>query len=436
MTNGTSENALMARSRINFLKIWVGQGASQVGSQISLLAIPTLAILVYHATPFEASVVGALEVVPFTLFSLLAGPLVDRLPRRAVLIVCDVARFAAIATLAGTYLAGLHHMWIIYAVAFVVGTFTVFFDITFMSFIPHVVAKEHLLTANSRLGATNSVAQTAGPSVGGLLIEFLGPARTLVVDAVSYLVSVAALVLVRVKEPRRNNSTLRIRVLFAEIREGLVYVRRSPVLARVALTNAMCDFGQSIIHSVYLVFIYNSLHLPPGQVGFVLAVTGVSFAAGAILLPRVTRWLGFGRTMAFSVLLGMGIELLTPLAMLGFAVVVLVGINIVTGATNAFYDINQLTYRQKRTPDELQGRVHATMRMTFQGPTPFGYLLGGALATFVGVAATIFVGAVVSTIGATALLTGAVLRLRSIDEVDPDPDPGKPLSSATTKEDL
>lgn len=423
MSGAGTDTARLARSRSNFLKLWIGQGVSQFGSEISLLAIPTLAILVYDATPFEASVVGALGVIPFTLFSLPVGPLADRLPRKAVLVACDVGRAAAIGMLAITYLAGAHEMWIVYGTAFLVGTCTVFFDITHMSYVPFVVAERDLLSANAKLSGTASIAQTAGPSVGGLLIQALAPARTLVLGAVSYLASALAIALVRAEEPKRERPRLRLKLLFTEIVEGLVYVRRTPVLARIAITNAVVDFGQAIIQAVYLVFLYNSLHLPPAQVGFVLAVTGVSFTIGAVLLPKVTAVLGFGRTMAFSILLGMGIELLTPLAMLGFAFVVLAGINAVAGATNAFYDVNQLTYRQKITPDELQGRVHATMRMTFQGPEPFGYLAGGGLATLVGVPATVFIGAVISTLGATILLTGPVLRLRTADEITRAPAP-------------
>jgi MFS family permease len=424
-----------ATVRSNFLKVWVGQGVSEFGTQMSALAIPTLAIIIYHATPFQASVAGALGVAPYALFSLPAGPLADRLPRRAVIVVCDAGRAVAVGSLAATFLLGYHHMWVVYAVEFALGVFTVFFDITFMSFLPQVVPGDRLLSANSRLSATSSVAGTAGPSIAGLVIEWLGPARTLIVDSLSYVVSALAVLLVRVEHPRRPPRTRGLRTLYTEIREGIAYVFGTPVLARVALTNAVCDFGQSMIKAVYMVFVFDSLHLGPGVVGFVMAVEGVSFTIGAVLLPRVVRRFGFGRTMAFSILLGMAVELVTPVALLGFAVAILMGIKLVTGATNAWYDVNQLTYRQRLTPDELQGRVHATMRMTFAGPTPFGYLLGGALATGIGVATTLFLGAVVSTAGATLMLTAAVLRLRTIDQVDEaDQDEAESVTSAASKE--
>lgn len=426
MTGAQTPAGPGSRSRSNFLRIWFGQGASQFGSEISLLAIPTLAILVYDATPFEASVVGALGVIPFTLFSLPVGPLADRLPRKKVLVACDIGRAVAIGLLALTYLVGVHQMWVVYATAFVVGTCTVFFDITHMSYVPQVVAEKDLLSANAKLSGTASVAQAAGPSLGGLLIQVLAPARTLILGAVSYLASAIAISMVRGEEPKRERPKLRLRLLFTEIREGLSYVRRSPILARIAITSAVTDFGQAVIESVFLVFLYKSLHLPPGQVGIVLAVTGIAFTVGAVLMPKVTAMVGFGRTMVFSIVLGMGIELLTPLAMLGFAFVILVGVNIVGGMTNAFYYVNSLTYRQKVTPDELQGRVHATMRMTFQGPEPFGYLAGGALATFAGVPVTIFIGAVISTLGALILFYKPILRLRTADDIVPDRVPAAP----------
>lgn len=431
----TEKGKAAAVARLNFLKMWIGQGVSDFGSQMSILAIPTLAILIYDATPFEASVVGALGVAPFALFSLPAGPLADRLPRRMVIIVCDVGRALAVALLAISYLSGYHHMWVVYVVAFVVGVFTVFFDITYMSFLPQVVPPDQLLAANSRLSATGAVAGTAGPSLAGLLIEAIGPAKTLVVDAVSYVVSGAAVMTVRVTAPKRERATGGVRTVLTEIKEGVVYVFSKPVLARVAVVNAVCDFGQSIIKAVFLVFVYNSLHLGPGVVGFVMAVEGISFTIGAILLPKVVRRFGFGPTMAYSILFGMAIELITPVALLGYAVVILIGINLVTGATNAWYDVNQLTYRQRLTPDALQGRVHATMRMCFAGPTPFGYLLGGLLGTVIGVATTLFVGAVISTAGAAIMLTGAVLRLRDVDDIDPEHPEPVPVEAAAPAKD-
>jgi MFS family permease len=410
MSTSTNENLRTAPSRANFHKLWAGQGVSQFGSQVSLLAIPTLAILVYRATPFQASVIGALQVAPFAIFSLPAGPLADRLPRRAIIIVCDLVRAAAVAILTLTYMAGVHQMWVIYVVATVVGTFTVLFDITYMSFVPQVVAEGDLLAANTRLSATNSAATTAGPALGGLLIS------ALVADTVSYLVSAIAVARMRVEAPRLHKPKLRLRVLYTEIREGLAYVIRSPILARIAVVNAVFDFGAAIVQGVYLVFLYNSLHLTPSEVGFTMAVTGASFLIGALLVPRVVRTFGIERTLVYSILAGGAIELLTPLTLLGSAIPILTAINIVAGSTNALYDINQLTIRQSLTPDELQGRLHATMRMTFAGPRPFGYLLGGLLGTSIGTATTIFLGALVSTLGASVLLTGPVRRLRLLDE--------------------
>lgn len=415
----TSTQALM-----NFRKLWAGQGISQFGSQVSILAIPTLAILVYDATPFQASLLGAIQIAPFAFFALPAGPLIDRLPRGPVAVVCDIGRAAAIGGLAATYLSGFRHLWVVYVVAALVGTFTVFFEIAYLSFIPVVVPEDSLLSANSRISATDSAASTLGPGIGGLLISWLGPAKALILDSVSYVVSAVSLALIRVEEPRRDKPKLNLRSLATEIQEGLVYIARSPILSRIAITNAVFDFGAAIIEAVYFVFLYRSLQLEPNQVGVLMGVTGASFLVGAVLLPRVTKRFGVGPTLFYSILAGGVVEAFTPLALVGLAIPILVGISIVGGSTNALYDINQRTLRQYVTPDELQGRVHATIRMTFETPRPFGYVLGGALATFTGTAPTIFVGAVISTIGASILATGPVRQLRTFEEIGVDREDG------------
>lgn len=420
----------LGSARLNFIKLWLGQGLSNLGTAVSMLAIPALAILEYDATAFEASVLGAAGAVPFMLFSLLAGPIVDRLPRRSLLIACDIGRFAAIAILVTAHTAGFQSLGYLYLAAFVIGSFTVLFDIAFLSFVPQILPPKELVKANSWLVATSSVTEIVGPSVGGFLITLFGAARALVVDAFSYLLSILALFTMRsVGEPERSGEKASVKGIVREIGEGLVFVRRKPVLLRIAMATAVADFGQAMIEAVYLVFLFNSLDLGPGVVGVVLAVPAATFTIGAMLSPRITQRFGLGRTMAYSILIGMGIELLTPVALLGWAFAVLVMINAVAGFTNATYDINQLSSRQVITPPEMQGRVHATMRMSFQGPTPFGFLAGGALATTIGVAGAIFVGAVVSTIGATILMTKVIRSLHSMDDLEMVGAAGNPLES-------
>ncbi|MFF0745364.1 MFS transporter [Streptomyces sp. NPDC004111] len=399
-----------------FLKLWVGQGVSQFGTQVSMLAIPTLAILVYQATPFQVSVIGAAQVVPFALFALPAGTLVDRWPRRLTLIVCDIGRALAAGALVLAYLAGYRELWVIYVVAAVMGTFTVVFDIAYLSLVPQVVGAKGLLGANARLSATDSVAETAGPAIGGALVAAIGPAKAVFVDSVSYLLSVVALLFMKTEETAREKPKLDARTMVAEIREGLRFVVRHPVLARLAVANSTFDFGVAIFQSVYLVFLYKTLHFSPWLVGVLAAVTGISNVLGAMTISRVVGRFGLGPTLVCSILAGGVAYLFLPLSQLGAAVAVIVVVNVVAGFTNAWYDINQYTLRQTVTPDHLLGRVNATMRMIFSGPRPLGFLLGGGLAVWTSVPTTIFLGALVSTVSALFVFFGPIRAVREATE--------------------
>ncbi|MGI5499248.1 MFS transporter [Lentzea sp. CA-135723] len=400
----------------DFLRLWVGQGVSQFGSQVSVLAIPTLAILVYNATPLQASLIGAAQVAPFALFALPAGTLVDRWPRRRTLIVCDVGRALAAGALVLAYLTGYREMWVIYLVAAVMGIFTVVFDIAYLSLVPDVVGSKDLLGANARLNATDSVAGTAGPAIGGALIAAIGPARTVLVDALSYVVSVVALLSMKTREEPKNKPKLDARTMVAEIREGLQFVFKHPVLARLAVANATFDFGIAIFQSVYLIFLYKTLHLSPFEVGLLAAITGVANVLGAMTISWVVARFGLGPTLVYSLLAGGVAYLFVVASDFGAAVLVLIVINVIAGFTNAWYDVNQYTLRQTVTPGHLLGRVNATMRMTFSGPRPLGYLLGGGLAMWTSVPVTVFLGALVSAVSALFVFFGPIRKIRSSGE--------------------
>jgi len=307
----------------------------------------------------------------------------------------------------------------VYAAAAAVGTFTVAFDVAYFSVVPQVVAKKNLVAANARLSGTASVSETAGPAIAGFLIHVLGAALTLFVDVFTYVVSVVALQRMELEEPHTTTGPLTLRPMCREIREGITFVVRQAVLARIVVANAAYDFGYAVLHSVYLLYLYRELDLSPGEVGFLAAVTGVANVVGAITITRVVDRIGLGPTLAWSILVGAVASALVPLAGLGLPILVLVVINLVSGLTNAWYDINQYTMRQGLTPERLLGRVNATVRMAFAGPRPLGYLLGGVLGTQYGLTATLLTGAALSIVGALTTFARPIRGLRGFDDEQP-----------------
>src|SRR2546423_13244238 len=155
----------------DFLKLWTGETVSEFGSQVTVLAVPTVAILVLHAGPFQVGVLSALEFLAFPTLGLVAGVYADRLRRRPIMIVCDVGRLLALGSIPAAYLLNLLTLDQLYLVALLTGIFTVFFDVSYQSYLPALVDRANLIEGNTKLEITRSSAQVAGPAVAGLLIQ-------------------------------------------------------------------------------------------------------------------------------------------------------------------------------------------------------------------------------------------------------------------------
>ena len=158
----------------DFARLWAAQTTSAIGSQFTAVALPLLAALSLGASPMAFGVLAAAAGLPHLLFGLLAGAWVDRLRRRPVMIAADVARAVLLITIPVTAALGALRIELLVAIAFLVETFTVFFDIAYLTFIPSLVSREDLVEANSRLEATASGAQVIGPALGGTLVQDIG----------------------------------------------------------------------------------------------------------------------------------------------------------------------------------------------------------------------------------------------------------------------
>src|SRR5258708_18097292 len=191
-------------SHPDFLKMWAGQSISEVGSQVSQLAIPWLAAVGLHASPFEFSLLGVLGFLPFILFALPAGVWVDRLQRRPILIFGDASRAVLLALIPILWATHTLRMWHLLALQFVIGIFTVLFDVAYQSYFPSLVEREQLIDGNAKLQLTVSVTQVAGPSTSGALIAAITAPYAIVVDAASFVVSTLFMLRIRHREPARD----------------------------------------------------------------------------------------------------------------------------------------------------------------------------------------------------------------------------------------
>lgn len=376
----------------DFLRLWIGQTISQFGSQVTGLALPIIAALALEATPAQMGLLGAVEMSPFLLFGLPAGAWVDRLPRRAVLIVTDVGR--ALLMLAIPVAAWLGHlrMELLYVVGFLAGTLTVFFDVAYQAYLPSLVGREHLLEGNSKLEVSRSAAQLLGPGMAGGLIEWLTAPVAMLVDAASYLASAAFLAGIRRPEARPAAAG---RNLWAEVGEGLRLVLGNPLLRSIAACTATSNFFGSAGGAVFILFATRELGLTPGVLGLVFGLSNVGFLLGAVAAVRAAERLGLGRTLVFAPLVWSAGSLLVALA--GGSVhqaAAMIGLGQFLGSLSVpIYNINQVSLRQAITPERLQGRMTATMRFFVWGTIPLGSLLGGWLGGTIGLRPTLLLSA-------------------------------------------
>src|SRR5262249_52924633 len=175
----------------DFLKLWTADSISQLGTQVTVLALPLTAILVLKANAFQVGILTAVEFLPFILVGLPAGVWVDRLPRRPILIVGDLGRAVVLGSIPIAYRLQVLHIAQLYVVAFLSGIFTVFFDVAYQSYLPSLVDRDQLVDGNAKLEISRSGAQLAGPGLGGALVQLLKAPVAILADSLSYLWSAA-----------------------------------------------------------------------------------------------------------------------------------------------------------------------------------------------------------------------------------------------------
>jgi MFS family permease len=405
-------------SHPDFVKMWAGQSISELGSQVSQLAIPWLAAVGLHASPFAFSLLGVLGFLPFILFALPAGVWVDRLRRRQILIVGDSARAVLLALIPILWALGVLQIWHLLLLQFVIGVFTVFFDVAYQSYLPALIEREHLVDGNSKLQLTVSVAQVGGPSLSGVLIGAITAPYAIVADAVSFVISSAFMIRMRHREnlPRQDAAEPRPK-MWPQVKEGLAWVVGNRNLRAVAGCTGTSNFCSSLMFAIVILYAVRVLHLSSIEVGAVFAVGSGGSIAGALLANRLGKRLGLGNAIVATAVVFSVAGLGYPLAPKSFPLPVLMAAQLLFGFSAIAYNILQVSYRQAITPERLQGRMNAAMRWIVWGTIPLGTLAGGLIAQETTLRTALWVGAIS---GIPTFLWVLASPLRSIREM-PEP---------------
>jgi predicted MFS family arabinose efflux permease len=399
-----------------FLKLWAAQSISQLGDQITLLALPLVAVLTLDASAAQMGFLVAAELMPHLLFSLFAGVWIERSRRRRrLMIVADLGRALLLASVPLAAAFDVLSFPQLYLVAFAVGTFAVMFDISWPTLFVAVVPRRDVVDANSKMSLSRALSFVVGPSAAGFLVQALTAPVTLLVDAFSFLGSALFLTRLRAQEPpveEDGNGVL------GSLRDGLRFVLRDELIRSDLACAATVNLFNFVFYAIFVLYATRELEVAPGTLGVALGAGAVGGIIGALIAPRLERVIGIGR----SVVLG-SVLFPAPLILVPIASGSELQLGLMLGAAEFFsavgvmiFDVSAASMAFLRIPDRIRARAAGSFRFVNYGVRPLGALLGGALGTALGLQTTLWIGVLGALLGVVWLFFSPIPRLREVAE--------------------
>jgi MFS family permease len=397
-----------------FVKFWLGQSASMVGNQFTILALPIAGAVTLHASAFEMGVLGALRFAPALFVGLPAGVWADRTKRKPLLIGSQLASAVALATIPAAALLHALTLGQLYLVAFTAGAAATLQNIVLPAFVPTIAGRDHLVEANTRIQGSLTVANLVGPGLAGATVQLLTAPIAIAFDAVAFVAGALTAAWARVDEPAAAGSE---RSIVHEVAEGLTWLWKQPLLRAISLTLVINLGGSNVVFAVLVLYFVATVGVTPVQLGLVFVVSGVTSLAGALLSRPLVRRGWLGRVMAAGAVLVVGGQfgvVFAAFAPRDLALPILVVSNAVVGCALMVYNVNQQSIRQSVTPDRLLGRVQSSLFVLAATAQVAGSLTGGAIGQSFGLRAAIVIGSVICLVSA---LPSVFSPLRSLGKV-------------------
>lgn len=363
-----------------FWTLWSASTLSNFADGVYRVVLPLLAVQ-YTRSPLLVSLVAALAYLPLLLFALHAGALADRRDRRRILVGANGARVAALLGFATAVVLGLDSLWLLCALALVVGTAETFFDSTAQSVLPMLVRRDQLSRANGRLFAAREVMESFAGRAGGGLLLALATTAAIATPAALYAAAVGALLAIRGRyRPHRPEET----TIRQDIRQGVRYLAGHPLLRSLALMTGLVNLSLTAFMAVFVLYAVgpdSAMGLPESAYGLLLTATAAGSVVGALLTERIQRWTGRARLLAGTVLMN-ALSAAVPAFTANVAVVAAGFVSVGMGIL--MWNVTVVSLRQRIIPEHLLGRVNSCYRLLAWGTMPIGALLGGLVAEVVG----------------------------------------------------
>ncbi|WP_329035292.1 MFS transporter [Streptomyces sp. NBC_00178] len=417
----------------DFLRLWWGQTASQLGEHTTLVILPLHAVLTLGLDPGRLGVLRAVGQAPVLLLTLFVGAWVDGWRTRTVMVLADGGRAFVLCAAASLALLGEFGPAALCATAFAVGVLSVFFDVAYQASLVRLVPRDRLVRGNSALEGSRSAAQIGGPALGGALVSLLSAPLAVASGALFFALSCVSVRRIRRGErvPQRTERQPPVR---RRILEGLRLVLGDISLRAVCLASAVFQFSFAALMTVHLLFLPLELHLSGTAVGLALAASGPGALLGSVLAAALPKRFGYGVVLVCAAAIGDGAFLCVP-GLHGSPAVTLPAllvVGFVFGAGGQVVNVAVMAIRQSVTPYGMQARAAATITFVGMGLTPLGSVLGGVLAEEWGLRTGLLVTAAGMLLSPAVIALSPLARLgRALPDVPAERAPGRCEGPAT-----
>jgi MFS family permease len=401
--------------RVNepFRAYWTGQTISLFGDQIALLAIPLLAVITLHADAKEMGFLAAVELAPSLFFAVHLGAWADRRrSRRAILIGADLGRAALLLGVPLAALFGVLTIQILYVVAFLTGTLSVFFMVAEQTVFTSLVKRGDYVEANSLLIGSRAVAIVGGKTLGGVLVAALTAPVAILVDGLSFVASALFVRRAEVPEPPAAPPDS------GGFAAGGRFIRRTPLLKASLLGTATFNIFNTAFWALLVLFATRELGLGSGAIGVALGVGALGSVLGSVVARRLNSRIGLGNALIFSFILAPLPLLLVPLASgpPGLSMALLTAAEFGSGVGVMVLDVGLGSVQAAMIPDQLRARVWGAILFVNWGVRPLGALGGGFLASSIGIRPTMWIAALGGVAGVLWLLPSRMSDVRDVSD--------------------
>lgn len=400
----------------DFMRLWSAQAISAFGARITREGLPLAAVMTLDATPAQLGLLAALSMGPGLVVGLLAGGFVDRRRRRTILIGSDLFRFAILMTVPVAAWLQILTIEQLFVVAGLVGAASVLFDLADNAFLPSLIKPEQLMEGNSKLGVTDSVAEIGGPALAGVLFQLLTAPFAIAVNAGTYLVSALFLGGIRVREAVEVPAEDEVRHWGSDLTFGWRAIMSQPLVRPLLLSTMVQYLFFSFFAGLYALWAIRYLGLSPAALGVTIAVGGVGALLGAMVASRATKVLGIGPAIIVCGLVSAASAFLIPLAPAHpvWGMAFMMGAQLLGDAFGVAAIIPATTLQQTVIVQRALGRVGAIFHVARGGTAVLGALLGGWLASVIGVRETLFIACAGGVIGPLIVMASPLRSLRTV----------------------